>query len=338
MMWPWWVQGPVEHRQQKRWKRKVGTTYYWMRALSRGINPVEGCSPSGCWRSSILTPPIERELRGYRIHSLGGSEVESRFPSKGAVVERSDFDRYLISRLEEPPVNCRVRRLKNNSNFIALKGEKNFNARVVIACDGASSRMRKSLAIGYPLLAPAFQYVYSLDQDEIESRIGGWFEVFYYFSRGYGWVSPLRGKLKVGVGGTGGYFSRGVLDRFVNHPPVRERLRGAELLAYESRPIPMGGPARKLAKGRALLAGDAGGFVYPGTGEGIYYGMKSGIEAARAASLYLQGGESSLEEWYLRCLESSGLLSLREVDFLDSVLASPESAESYIARLARMQR
>src|SRR5207237_4165388 len=46
--------------------------------------------------------------------------------------------------------------------------------------------------------------------------------------------------------------------------------------------IPVGGPLREPARGRVLLAGDAGGFVNGFTAEGIYYAMVSGDLAARA--------------------------------------------------------
>jgi flavin-dependent dehydrogenase len=46
--------------------------------------------------------------------------------------------------------------------------------------------------------------------------------------------------------------------------------------------IPVGGPLRPPARGRVLLAGDAGGFVNGFTAEGIYYAMVSGELAADA--------------------------------------------------------
>ena len=46
--------------------------------------------------------------------------------------------------------------------------------------------------------------------------------------------------------------------------------------------IPIGGPVRTTAKGRVLLAGDAGGFVNGFSAEGIYYAMVSGDLAAAA--------------------------------------------------------
>ena len=46
--------------------------------------------------------------------------------------------------------------------------------------------------------------------------------------------------------------------------------------------IPIGGPLRRTADGRVLLAGDAGGFVNGFSAEGIYYAMVTGDLAAGA--------------------------------------------------------
>ena len=45
--------------------------------------------------------------------------------------------------------------------------------------------------------------------------------------------------------------------------------------------IPIGGPLRKTADGRVLLAGDAGGFVNGFSAEGIYYAMVTGRSRGR---------------------------------------------------------
>ena len=46
--------------------------------------------------------------------------------------------------------------------------------------------------------------------------------------------------------------------------------------------IPIGGPLTRVATGRVLFAGDAGGFVHALTAEGIYYAMVSGELAGQA--------------------------------------------------------
>lgn len=278
---------------------------------------------------------VERPLKGYRIFSPSLEVVESRFPSPGAVVRRSTFDAFLLRSISERPTCARVSGVKERDDAVELLTDSGrLSARYLIAADGANSVTRRCLGIRYEKLALACQYVVALPDGAIEERIGEWFEVYYFFSRGYGWLTPLRGAVKAGIGGLGSAFSRRALESFIKTPPVAEKLKGGKIIRYEAHRIPMQGPIEKLATRRVALAGDAGGFVFPGTGEGIYYAIKSGVAAARAVAEAMQ--DKVLAEVYERELQKEGLLSLREVDFLDSKLASPEHAERYVRRLKKL--
>jgi geranylgeranyl reductase family protein len=280
---------------------------------------------------------VERPLRGYRIFSPSLEVVESRFPSPGAVVRRSTFDAYLLRSIDEKPVLAKVSGVREREDAVELlTGRGRISARYLIAADGANSVARRCLGIRYEKLALACQYVIALPEEAVEERIGEWFEVYYLFSRGYGWLAPLRGAVKAGIGGLGGAFSRRALESFIKAPPLAEKLEGGRVLRYQAHRIPMGGPLERLATRRVAFAGDAGGFVFPGTGEGIYYAIKSGIAAARAVARAMAGGELARAYW--EEARSAGLLSLRGVDFLDTVLASPQHAERYVRRLKKLAR
>lgn len=277
----------------------------------------------------------ERWLEGYRIFSPSLEKVESRFPSRGAVVRRSALDAYLLSLLEKKPSRVRVVRVREKADRVELlTDDGKLSADYLIAADGANSVARRSLGIHYTKLALACQYVLELPEGAVEERIGGWFEVYYLFSRGYGWLAPLRSCVKAGIGGLGSSFSRRALDSFIRATPVAEKLAGGKVIRYQAHRIPMQGPAERLATERAVLAGDAGGFVFPGTGEGIYYAIKSGAAAARAVAQAMEG--DALAGSYEEELKGAGLLSLRGVHFLEEVLASPEHAERYVRRLKKL--
>ena len=51
-------------------------------------------------------------------------------------------------------------------------------------------------------------------------------------------------------------------------------------------------PLEKTYSDRLLLCGDAGGFINPLSGEGIYYAMKSGKIAAKATTIALEAGKT----------------------------------------------
>jgi flavin-dependent dehydrogenase len=67
--------------------------------------------------------------------------------------------------------------------------------------------------------------------------------------------------------------------------------------------IPVGGPLRRVGRGRTLLAGDAGGFVNGFTAEGIYYAMVSGELAAQAIVDTAPGSEPSLARRFQRACD-----------------------------------
>jgi flavin-dependent dehydrogenase len=114
--------------------------------------------------------------------------------------------------------------------------------------------------------------------------------VRYGDGEGYQYIFPKRDHVNVGLGYVLEYFRREVdaapyaLQRgFVAHLRERGIVVGESQRAHFT-PfiIPVGGPLRRPARGRVLLAGDAGGFVNGFTAEGIYYAMVSGEHAARA--------------------------------------------------------
>jgi len=247
-----------------------------------------------------------------------------------------NFDAHLVNRLETEVEQKEVQAAENRGDHVQLelRGE-TLEARCVVAADGATSTVRRSLDLAYPETAAAYQHHVTLPEKTIDERIGSWFHVHYTFTLGYGWVSPLRGALKVGLGGTGDELDRNSLNDFLETLRTGP-LEGAEVEREEAHAIPMAGPIDSPAKGRTLLTGDAGGFVYPGTGEGIYYGIRSGRAAAETVANLVEGKIRDALKTYEEKLREKGLPSLREVDFLEKNLSSEDAAETYVKKLANL--
>jgi len=118
----------------------------------------------------------------------------------------------------------------------------------------------------------------------------------------YGWVFPLPGgRANVGIGlrtdqlRAGHSSLRGVFDRFLAMPRIREMLRGARLDGkVKGHALPMSARLGTVVFDRAILAGDAAGFVNPLTGEGIEYALESGELAGETAVAAAQQGDFSL--------------------------------------------
>ncbi len=283
----------------------------------------------------------ERSLAGYRIFSPSGRSVESEFAQEGVIVRREVFDEFLLNRLETKSTHDRVTGIEFENDPVKINCEKeSFQARFIIGADGVNSIVRSALNIPMDKIkiALAMQVEITLDEHLIDERMGNWFEVYYILPSGYGWVSPLKNALKVGMGGISKDFKINAikhLKRFIEY--LGDRIETGKIGEYKSWRIPMCGPLETLTGTRSILVGDSGGFVYPGTGEGVYYGMKSGQLAGQTVKEAFDQNkfdQSFLENNYTQKLDAQGLLSLRDINFIDDVLASEETAENYVKRLS----
>jgi geranylgeranyl reductase family protein len=172
-----------------------------------------------------------------------------------------------------------------------------FYGRVIIAADGVYS----------PVAARLKRANHSRSQQGFAMR--AWFsevdglqdsiELCYdnALLPGYGWIFPA-GHKRANVGVfllTRFSEQRGMkrlFERFVaENPHAASRLDRAlmEPGTLKSWPLPLGSFPGQRGQSNVLLAGDAGSFIDPLTGEGIYYALKSGHYAAEAAAWALDG-------------------------------------------------
>ena len=284
---------------------------------------------------------FERKIGGYLLHTASGLTFRSRFSRTGYSVDRSKFDAWLVSKLKSAPRRATFLREEEEAGRIRVStAEADAHCRVLIGADGVNSRVRAGISVPPGRMAAAIQATLPMSTSDIKGRTKDWFHVFYLVPGGYGWVAPHFEVLKAGIGSIlPKHAGQEALLRFLSHPDVRELTGGTEVSHLEAHRIPMSGPSSKVGQGRVLLAGDAGGFVFPGTGEGIRFAMESGICAARTAAEAVRQGFSGpmLQRAYKRRLSEEGLLSLREVDY-QSVLRTPESAEGYVKGLISLSR
>jgi flavin-dependent dehydrogenase len=112
---------------------------------------------------------------------------------------------------------------------------------------------------------------------------------------GYGWIFPKGDHVNFGVGG---WAQQG--------PELRRHLRvlceqyGIEvrqLSDVRGHRLPMRRPATVLARGRALVVGDAAGALDPVSGDGIYEALVTARLAAQHTVELLEGSATSLEPY-----------------------------------------
>lgn len=203
------------------------------------------------------------------------------------LVDRAEFDAHFINkavassqghvRLRE---NSRVVGVIEQHDLVTLnfgKGE-TLRARYVIAADGASSRIARSLGMYHKAAGAGIDAAirtgaatFAAERDRVTFNL-------HCVPAGYGWIFPKDDHLSCGVGmwRDPGLLSR-AMDVFVARSLPGDDIVDQQRLAH---PVPVFSGHRPIATRRVCLVGDAAHLVDPILGEGIKYGIKSGQIAA----------------------------------------------------------
>lgn len=170
--------------------------------------------------------------------------------------------------------------------------EQRAATRCVIGADGARSRVARATLDGAEQMPCVFAY-HEVIRSPVPADTAfdrGRCDVFYQGALSpdfYAWVFPHGDTASVGVGSANKGFP---LRDAVGRLRAREGLAGCETIRREGAPIPLK-PLRRWDNGRdVLVTGDAAGVVAPASGEGIYYAMVAGREAAAAVGAFLASG------------------------------------------------
>jgi flavin-dependent dehydrogenase len=255
--------------------------------------------------------------------------IESDEPA-ALMIRRVEFDALLVSLAVEAGAELVsgvdiVQAAQNDREvtLVARDGQ-TFRAPLVIAADGVHSVIARRLGLnpGWPATSVALDMMEETPRQRLRDLDPSTLWVSYGDGEGYKYIFPKRDHVNIGIGYVLEYFRREVaiapyeLQRqFVAHLRDRGIVAGESSRAHFT-PfiIPVGGPLRRPAGGRVLLAGDAGGFVNGFTAEGIYYAMVSGEHAAKAAIASAADARSAAPRYCRTCDHEIG------TELRDSVL------------------
>ncbi len=167
------------------------------------------------------------------------------------------------------------------------------HARSVIGADGARSKIAAAIFPKTPHPPCVFAYHEIIAKPDGAAFDGARCDVVYdgvLSPDFYAWVFPHGDTVSVGVGSAQKGFS---LRSAVSALRARDGFEGCRTIRTEGAPIPLKPLPRWDNGADVILAGDAAGVVAPASGEGIYYAMQCGREAADAVEALLATGKAS---------------------------------------------
>jgi geranylgeranyl reductase family protein len=233
-----------------------------------------------------IEPVVCAVVRHVQLESEGlATSLRSREPICVMTV-RPELDAYCLGKTVA--VGAEIRRIsavreitRSESGLQLTTADATYRGRFLIGADGASGQVRRLCGEG-AWFSPGFalEVQTSMPKGEVDLTFD-----FGSVPNGYAWVFPKGNHLNVGIysQSCAAGLTRSGLLRYVkqrlgvdagDHVTGQYLGLGAETCGVEY--------VRADLRDRVLLVGDAGGFVDPLTGEGIYGALLSGQAAAGA--------------------------------------------------------
>lgn len=269
-----------------------------------------------------VSDTIELRIGGVVVFSPSGRELILKFSEElrkfGGLVRRSVFDSKLMeiaesegAKLIEGKEVVGVRIDGDKVVAKARQGEE-FTARYLVVATGSGDQLGEQLGI-QPLGSKGTGGCWGTEvKFDVRSLMEGWKErwgivpIFLFFGpvpSGYAWIFPKKEHLNLGIGTN--------LKNFKEHEKrFSSFLRKAKEMGViptddikhdRAATIPFGEVPRSKtfsSEGRAVLVGDAAGFVHPVTGEGIYGAIHGSFIAAEVLKKALDEEDPSLLKEY----------------------------------------
>jgi geranylgeranyl reductase family protein len=217
------------------------------------------------------------------------------------LTQRRRLDQYLAERAvavgAEFRDGVRVTAVESGHEKVAATaGPDRYEADVILGADGVNGVAARTLGLGgNQHVGVALEANLPYDQFDSKPYRGKIVLEFGVVPGGYAWVFPKGDHANFGVGGWAGEAPvlRAHLRRLCEaHGVPFEQLEG--IRGYR---LPLRSPRSTLARGRALVVGDAAGLIDPVSGDGMFEGFLSSRYAADAVLDLLAGRTKALDSY-----------------------------------------
>lgn len=243
-----------------------------------------------------VEPVVEDRITRARCRLRYGPTMERESSQVLCLMtQRRRLDAFMVERAVEAGATFRdgVRAAVDSERRLSVDGEP-IEVDAVIGADGANGLTARVLGLGGAIVnGVALEGNLAYDQLPVGDWRGSLLLELGTVPGGYGWIFPKGDHVNVGVGGWG-----------EEGPNLRRHLRvlceqhGIEirrLTELRGHRLPMRRPATVLARGRALVVGDAAGVLDPVSGDGIYEALVTSRLAAQHVLGLLEGKTEGLE-------------------------------------------
>ncbi len=253
----------------------------------------------------------EADLIDQGVINYTVKEFEVRYKQKQLVsyhpvtplhlVDRKAYDHFLLSKTMESGVHThlgeKVISCDMENHTITTSNGQTISGRYILAADGVNSIVRRNF--------PKTQ----VNRDKWLKNLGTTFEIFVnrddlgshhlkdlqhliiyldVVKWGYTWIFPKKDHLVIGIGGLISK-NKGVMrDAFFKF--LKDNDIPHETITLRGHNIPLGNYITRPVFNNVMLTGDAGGFVEPLAGEGIFYAHRTAELAAWAVHLNITQG------------------------------------------------
>ena len=287
---------------------------------------------------------IEREFQTAKVYrSSGKCSILTRDGMKGYLIQRSDFDSYLIDKAREAGAEIvmdneivAIEQLRKGVRALGIGNS--YKAHLLVGADGVNGVSMKQLDIRHrwhpedvavcitaevPVVPSEIERTMTLDEESSHSFI----ELYYGLVEwGYGWCFPKRESLNIGLGCRLDK-AKGLRDKWELFLSKISTEKGIKIKVTErtSARVPLGNISSRIIGRRSMLIGDAAGLVSPVSGEGISFALESGIHAADVATEAIREKSPVHIVEYDRRMKNTILQELKDLQYLAGIMYKSET-------------